>query len=204
MIPAGAVLVAVAVVAGASIEAGAGAAPGNSKVIDRTLSCEVVLIGGLYKINVDASLGVRTPGKPTKWKYLADAGVGAANGWGSASVEAGPTGSLAFTAAPVCKTARRFPLSSTGLVRRSPSVPPAYGDHGFACYPGSRFLARVRGVFAAPTSFHVRRYGPNVQLEAKGLDQGRVPRRPERVREAPCLRRGLPERQGEALRRSEL
>lgn len=157
------------------------AEPKPSRIIDRTVSCSLTLIGGLYKMDVSANTGLRVPGKPV-WMYLAGAGAGSANGFGLAAFEAGnpaapiqpgnrpyPPERVNFTAPPACRSASRIPLSNAGLVRKRPDVPPNLGS-GTACYPGTHFVARVRAVFAKPTSLHVRRTPPNphTYLSASG------------------------------------
>ncbi len=148
----------------------AGAEPAASKIVDRTVSCAVGLTGGIHEVEVTANTGTRMLGKRSVWKYLAGAGVEDFGTRAQGDVSAGnplpppapgfPAGSerLSFSAPPLCRSAPRIVLTKTGLAPAAVSgIPPNPGE-GIDCYPGKRVLIRVRGIFSAPTSLHVKRY----------------------------------------------
>jgi hypothetical protein len=165
VVVAGALLAGVAALAVRS--PAADAEPAASKIVDRTVSCGVPLTGGIREVTVSANTGTRLAGKPSVWKYLADVGGGANDG-GGGGVQAGnpaaplgpglpyPPERLSVGLPPVCTSARRIPLSKAGLV--PVSVPALAPQDGLAqCYPVARVIVRVRGIFTAPTSLHVKR-----------------------------------------------
>jgi hypothetical protein len=109
-----------------------------SRVVDRTVVCDVGLQGGVYVLNFHAAsprraqsrtanVEIRTSVVPT-WRL---AGVG------QTSVEL----------SPACRrSAARVPLSAQGLTGFTPS---GFGDE-YDCWTPRRVLLRVRAVFTAP------------------------------------------------------
>jgi hypothetical protein len=142
------------------------AEPTAFRVVDRTLRCTVAPHAGVRRVEVSARTGTRLFGDATKWKLLANAGVGDPAG-GIAGVSAGnplaplepgfpaPPERLSFVAGAKCRTVeQRIPLSRRGLDGFAASPL----EDKYDCASGRRVLVRIRATFTAPTTLTLKRY----------------------------------------------
>jgi len=165
--------------------------PGDaSKVVDRTLSCDVGLVGGIHQVYVQANVGTHVPGNRSAWRHLASAGVADRVlpydyeytlfvHYLLAGVSAGdplrPDGfeplpeRLTYLPGSGCNATRSIAFSKSGLVARHVG---ALTDEYLSCVPGKHVLVRVRGVFVAPQRlkpvFFSAQTDPTVHLVAAG------------------------------------
>lgn len=148
-----------------------------SRIIDRTISCPVVVQAGARQIEVSAKSGTRSPDSPRRWEFLASASVvdeGVSRSATLADVSAGGprTPGPGSGDPPLgvnntrCTTSNvRVPLSNAGL---SGLRAPQTGEQ-FSCDVPRRVLVRVRGVFERPTQLRRTRLYGRQELRAQGV-----------------------------------
>jgi hypothetical protein len=140
---------------------------GASRIVDRTLRCDVALSGGIPKIEVSVAAGARQ-GKRFKWiaqatfttfdqtqfgedHYLHMAGFSA--GW--PPPPGLRSGGLSISLERCTPTVGRPALTPRGLV----GGPVDAFEDKYECFPPKTIVLRMRAVFRRPTALHIDRRG---------------------------------------------
>lgn len=162
----------VALIVGAALAGAVGAEAAPSRVIDRTLVCEVSERAGVRVLELSAQLGGFQQTHPVELEKLrtAPASVSLSTGFGftsektelvGAAAGQGDAGSVSIgrSCTPV---SRKVPLTGRGLEGGAASRV----ETRYECVTPARILVRVRAVFAAPRT--LRRDPRTGSLSAQG------------------------------------
>ena len=138
--------------------AASGAHAQKSRILDRTLLCEVELSGGIHELNVYGQSGVRLKGSRSKWKELPSAHFanGDISAAGIAGVAAGRSDSTMQVASGLWYDAKRCKRTSARVALGPKGL--GGGQAGpfqerFECPSPKQVVIRLRAEFSRPADF---------------------------------------------------